>query len=199
MWEARFDRPDYVYGTAPTAFLPRRSDWFAKGASVLSVAEGEGRNAVWLAQQGLDVTGLENAPSALKKARALADRFGVDPSFVEADVLSYDWPEAAYDIALGLFIQFVGPADQAEIVEGMKHAIKPGGLLILHGYTPKQTEYGTGGPRAVENMYTPDLLRGFVPGWTVALCAAYETTLVEGIGHSGRSALIDFVARKPAL
>ncbi|MEC3860544.1 class I SAM-dependent methyltransferase [Mesobacterium sp. TK19101] len=197
MWEARFDRPDYLFGTAPTAFLPRRADWFPKGATVLSVAEGEGRNAVWLAQQGLKVTGLENAPSALKKAHALARRFGVDPTFVEADVLAHDWPEAAFDIALGIFIQFAGPADRTVIVDGMKRAVKPGGLLILHGYTPKQIEYGTGGPRAVENMYTPDLLRNLVPGWTVELCDAYEDDLDEGVGHSGRSALIDFIARKP--
>jgi len=197
MWEDRFNRPDYLFGTAPAQFLTRRAEWFAPGQSVLSIAEGEGRNAVWLAQQGLDVTGVEYAPSAIAKAKALAVKAGVSPTFLQADLFDWVWPEAAFDIVLGVFIQFVGPEDRTTLFDHMKRAVRPGGLIMLHGYTPKQLDYGTGGPKAEENLYTEARLTALFEGWDIALCDAYEAELNEGEGHSGRSALLDFIARRP--
>jgi len=197
MWEDRFNRPDYLFGTAPSQFLTRRATWFPSGLSVLSIAEGEGRNAVWLAQQGLHVTGVEYAPSAVAKAQKLAHEAGVAPTFVQADVFEWEWPEAAFDIVLGIFIQFVGPEARRELFGKMQSAARPGGLMMLHGYTPKQLDYGTGGPKSEENLYTEDRLRELFQGWDIALCEGYEADLDEGEGHSGRSALIDFIARKP--
>ncbi len=197
MWEARYQSDDYLFGTEPAAMLTARANWFAPGQSVLSVADGEGRNSVHLAARGLDVTALEYAPSALAKARRLAEARGVTVAFVEADVLAHDWPEAAYDIVLGVFIQFVGPDERAQLFEGMARAVRPGGRIILHGYTPKQLDFGTGGPGRLENLYTPGILRAAFPGWQVDTCEAYEAHIEEGRGHSGMSALIDFAARKP--
>ncbi|RFP89479.1 class I SAM-dependent methyltransferase [Rhodobacteraceae bacterium 63075] len=196
MWEDRYQTPDYVFGTAPADFMRRHARLFAPGARALSVADGEGRNAVFLAERGLHVTALEYAPSALAKARRLAESHGVTADFREVDVLSYDWPEQ-YDLVLGVFIQFVGPAQRQRLFEGMKSAVNPGGLIALHGYTPKQLEYGTGGPPHAENMYTEDLLEAAFQGWEILENTSYEADIQEGKGHSGRSALIDFIARKP--
>jgi len=196
MWEERFATQDYVFGTTPAAFLHDIRHHLTQGASALSVAEGEGRNAVFLAQCGLDVTALEFAPSALAKARKLADARGVTVDFQQVDVLDHEWP-ATYDLVFGIFIQFVGPADRVRLFDGMKRSTRPGGLILLHGYTPKQLDYGTGGPRTVENLYTEDLLRTAFNGWDILECLSHERVLSEGKGHAGMSALIDFVARKP--
>lgn len=197
MWEDRFASPDYLFGTDPALFLTDHAGHFTPGASVLSVADGEGRNSVFLAGLGCAVTALEYAPSAVDKARRLAAEKGVEVDFRLADVLAHDWDDL-YDIVLGVFIQFVGPADRTRLFEGMARATRPGGLLMLHGYTPKQLDYGTGGPPFAENLYTPGLLADAFDGWDILLNRPHERVIEEGRGHSGRSALIDFIARRPA-
>ena len=197
MWEERFSTPDYVFGTAPAAFLLDHADLYTPGQSALCVADGEGRNSVWLAERGLDVTALEYAPSAVAKAAKLAEDKGVSLTHAQSDVFDWDWPEGFYDHVIGIFIQFVGPDGRARMFDRMQAAVKHGGFLSLHGYTPKQLEYGTGGPKAFENLYTPELLEGMFEGWEIYESRAYERELDEGKGHSGMSALIDFVARRP--
>ncbi|MGM0742042.1 MAG: SAM-dependent methyltransferase [Pseudomonadota bacterium] len=196
MWEERFSTPEYVFGRDPAAFLLDHADLLTPGASALSVADGEGRNSVFMAQRGMHVTALEFSPSAIAKARALAAEKGQRVDFQEVDVLDHDWP-GQYDLVAGIFIQFVGPAERPGLFAGMKRSVAPGGLMLLHGYTPKQVEYGTGGPPNPENMYTGDLLRDSFAGWEIVLCESYERDIREGSGHAGRSALIDFVARRP--
>ena len=196
MWEERFQTAEYVFGTEPAAFLADHVGYLApKGATALSVADGEGRNSVFMAEQGLEVTALEYAPSAIAKAEKLAKARGVTVTFREADVLAHDWAET-YDIVAGIFIQFVGPEARPALFEGMKQSVKPGGVILLHGYTPKQVDYGTGGPPNPENMYTEDMLREAFAGWDILECRAYERHIEEGTGHKGQSALIDLVARK---
>ncbi|MDQ2092638.1 SAM-dependent methyltransferase [Rhodalgimonas zhirmunskyi] len=198
MWETRFQTPDYVFGKAPARFLPDHADYLTPGLSALSVADGEGRNSVYLARQGLTVTALEFAPSAIAKARALAREHDVEVDLHKADVIADPFPvKGPFDITLGIFIQFVGPKERAALFDKMAQTTAPGGLLMLHGYTPKQLDYGTGGPRALENLYTPDLLAGAFSGWEILENRPHERDLDEGKGHSGRSALIDFIARKP--
>ena len=197
MWEERFATPEYVFGRAPAAFLADRADFLTPGATALSVADGEGRNSVFMAQQGMNVTALEYAPSAIAKARALAQENGVEVSFRHVDVLAHDWPDT-FDLVAGIFIQFAGPADRERLFDGMKRSVAPGGLMMLHGYTPKQIEFGTGGPPDPANMYTEDMLRDAFAGWDILECRAYERDIREGKGHAGRSALIDLIARKPA-
>lgn len=197
MWENRFSTDDYVFGTAPALFLPDHAAQFDPGQTVLSVADGEGRNAVWLAERGLQVTALEFAPSAVAKARKLAADRSVTLTHAEADVFDWDWPEAAFDHVIGIFIQFVGPEGRADMFDKMKGAVKSGGLVSLHGYTPKQLDYRTGGPGAEENMYTPERLADHFAGWEILENRPHEREVSEGKGHVGLSALIDFVARKP--
>ena len=196
MWEERFATPDYLFGKEPAQFLLDHADLFQPGLSVLSVADGEGRNSVHLAQRGLQVTALEFAPSAIAKARILADERGVTVDFRRFDVLTQEF-DGTYDIVLGVFIQFVGPAERAQLFRKMQDATKPGGLMMLHGYTPEQIAHGTGGPPDVRNMYTCKTLSESFLGWEIHKCREYEREVQEGRGHSGLSALIDFIARKP--
>jgi cyclopropane fatty-acyl-phospholipid synthase-like methyltransferase len=199
-WSARYRDAgdDYLFGTAPNKFLASQAERFSAGMSVLSVADGEGRNSVWLAEQGCAVTATEISPVALEKAAKLARGRHVAVDFMQADILAWTWPTAAFDAVVGIFIQFVGPAERARQLAGMKQAVQPGGLLFLQGYTPKQLEYRTGGPSAVENLYTEALLREIFSDWEIVLLHEHEDLIDEGRGHSGCSALIDLIARKPA-
>ncbi len=199
-WSARYRDAgdDYLFGTAPNRFLASQAERFGAGMSVLSIADGEGRNSVWLAEQGCAVTATEISSVALEKASRLARGRHVAVDFVAADVFHWKWPVATFDAVVGIFIQFAGPAERPRMMEGMKQAVKPGGLLFLQGYTPKQLEYRTGGPSAVENLYTEALLREMFADWEIVLLCEHEDLMEEGSAHAGRSALIDLVARKPA-
>lgn len=199
MWSARFREAgdDYLFGTEPSRFMAEHVRWFESGATALSVADGEGRNSVWLAEQGLAVTALEISPVALSKASKLAAGRGVAVDFVLGDALDWTWPAAAFDLVLAVFIQFAAPTERAKLFVDMQSAVKPGGLLLLHGYTPKQLEYKTGGPPCADHLYTPELLRQAFAGWDILELREYEAELREGTAHCGTSALIDLVARKP--
>ncbi|QDX80317.1 SAM-dependent methyltransferase [Denitratisoma sp. DHT3] len=199
VWSARYDAAgeEYLFGTAPNAFLQRQAERLKPGLSALSVADGEGRNSVWLAEEGLAVTAVEISPVALHKARRLAVSRHVTVDFIQADLLRWDWPVAAFDVVAAIFIQFVGPAERDALFARLKDALKPGGLLLLQGYTPKQLEYGTGGPSAVENLYTEELLRHAFGDFELLELRSHEALLEEGSAHRGMSAVIDLVARKP--
>lgn len=199
-WSERFRAAgeDYLFGTAPTRFLSAHSHLLEVGQSALSVADGEGRNSVWLAEQGLNVTAVEISPVAVEKARKLAAGRHVAVDFLVADTLNWEWPEGAYDFVVAMFIQFAAPVERERLFRGMVKALKPGGRLLLHGYTPKQLVYGTGGPKAVENLYTGELLRESFASLEIEELREYETLMQEGEAHRGRSALIDLVARRPA-
>lgn len=192
---------DYLFGTAPASFLAQRAGRFAAGETALAVADGEGRNSVWLAERGLTVTAVEISPPAVDKARRLAAARGVAVRFEIGDLLAPGWPPAglgtAYDWVLGIFIQFVGPEERRRLFRAMQDLTAPGGRVLLHGYTPKQLEYRTGGPSAVENLYTRELLESAFAGWEMEELVEYEDDVSEGRAHRGRSALIGMVARKP--
>ena len=198
-WSARYRDAgdDFLFGTAPNSFLASQAERFGAGMSVLSVADGEGRNAVWLAEQGCQVTATEISPVALEKAARLARGRHVSVDWKVADILNWTWPQGAYDAVVGIFIQFATPEERPRQIAGMKQAVKPGGFLLLQGYTPKQLDYRTGGPSSVENLYTEALLRELFADWEIVLLREHEAILEEGTAHCGRSALIDLVARKP--
>ena len=139
-WEARYSAPDYIFGKAPNYFLAKCKPLLPTSGRVLAVADGEGRNSVWLAEQGLDVHAIDFSPTAQDKARALAREHGVNVIFELADVHNWAYPDAAYDVVCEIFTQFSAPAERALKWAGMRKALKPGGLLIIQGYTPKQLD-----------------------------------------------------------
>jgi SAM-dependent methyltransferase len=197
VWDQRFAGEAYLFGEAPNAFLARQAARLRPGWRALAVADGEGRNGVWLAEQGLDVVSLDGSPAAQEKARRLAAARGVGLTLELADLGGWSWPERAYDVIAAIFIQFAPPGLRAKLFEGMKRALKPGGLLLLEGYRPEQIGYGTGGPRVPEQLYTEALLREAFADLRILELSAYDAALDEGPGHSGMSALIDLVAVRP--
>lgn len=197
MWNERYAGQDYLFGTRPADFVVRHAGLLRPGMSVLSVADGEGRNSVWLAEQGLRVTAMDGAPNAVDKARRLAAERGVQVDFNLADITTWDWEARAYDVVLGVFIQFAPPPLRDAIFAGMRRAVKPGGLVMLHGYAPRQVGYGTGGPACADNMYTDAILRQAFDGFEVLTLTDYDAEISEGTGHSGLSALVDCILRRP--
>jgi SAM-dependent methyltransferase len=160
------------------------------------VADGEGRNSVWLAQQGFQVDAFDVSPRAVEKASAFAQRQGVSVSFAVADVDGFAWPEAAYDGVAAIFVQFADPDTRTRLFERIVRSLKPGGVLILQGYTPKQLDYRTGGPPFPSHLYTRELLASAFSDMSVIELREYEAEVREGQGHSGQSALIGLVARR---
>lgn len=197
MWEARYaDEDGYLFGEAPAQMLVE-NPWVIDGADTcLCVADGEGRNGTWLAGMGLSVTSFDLSPTAVNRARALAAKVGVQIEAHVSDWEGWDWSES-FDLVVAVFVQFMGPEARIRQFETLREAVRPGGRLVLHGYTPEQIGYGTGGPPYPENMYTPELLGDAFGDWRVLRLAAYEREVQEGRGHSGQSALIDLVAERP--
>ncbi len=196
-WNKRYDTPDYLFGTAPSTLLSDHAQLFTPGASALLPADGEGRNGVYLASLGLNVTTFDIAPNATAKARKLAAAQGVTLDIREGSVTSWNWTERHYDYVIGVFFQFVAPQARRQIFAGIAAALNPGGLVLLRGYTPKQLDYRTGGPSEVENLYTAEMLAASFPGFAILHSELRETILSEGTRHTGMSAFIDFIARKP--
>lgn len=197
LWNERYNDDEYLFGKEPNAFLASQKGRFTPGMKVLSVADGEGRNGVWLAQQGLDVLAVEAAPRAIEKARQLANERGVSLAHECADVLTWAWGAERFDAIVAIFTQFVGPELRAQMFADMQRALKPGGLLLLEGYRVDQLKYGTGGPKEPANLYTATLLREAFADLQVLHLAEYDAHIEEGSRHRGMSALIDLVARKP--
>lgn len=196
MWDERYAGEDYLFGTEPNQFLVSQRHLLKPGMSCLAVADGEGRNGVWLAQQGLQVLSVEASAVALDKAKKLARQRGVAIDFEQADVAHWQWGENRFDAVAAIFIQFAPPALREQMFAGIKRCLKPGGLLLLQGYTPRQLEYKTGGPPAAENMYTLELLHNAFGDMEIMHLREHDDHIGEGTGHSGMSALIDLVARK---
>lgn len=195
-WEDRYRVPAYVFGTEPNYFLVSCKALLPRSGKALAVADGEGRNGIWLAEQGLEVLSLDFSPSAQQKARALAKQRGVTLTIAQADVHTWDYPEAAFDVVVEIFTQFSTPAERAKKWAGMRKALKRGGLLIIQGYTPKQLQYGTGGPKQVENLYTRAMLEEAFRDFRDMKIVEEEIEIYEGTSHGGMSAVINLTARK---
>jgi len=176
--------------------LARQRNLLEPGRRALAVTDGEGRNSVWLADLGLAVDAFDISSVAVDKAKGLACDAGVVVDFRVADCDTWNWTPASYDAVVAIFIQFAGPDLRACLFGRMVEALKPGGLLILQGYTPKQLEFNTGGPGVLENLYTEGLLRAEFSALQILDLQVYEAELREGARHAGPSALIGMVARR---
>lgn len=195
-WSKRFSCDEYIFGTEANHFLIHCQDALHPGMRALVVADGEGRNSVWLAEQGLITTAFDISPIGVNKARKLAQQKNVDVNFVVADCDHFDWAPAYYDAVVAIFVQFADPEMRARLFSNMIHALKPGGVLILQGYSPAQLEYKTGGPQDIAHLYTEELLRDSFSSLDIRELRFYDEVLNEGTQHAGRSALVGMLAYK---
>jgi len=195
-WNNRFAKDGYVFGTEPNEWLRRHADVWKAGSRILCVADGEGRNSVWLAKQGQQVEAFDISDVGVAKARRLALDSQVNVEFSVAGCDDFAWKPNLYDGVAAIFVQFADPTLRVRLFENMVRCLKPGGTIALVGYTPKQLEYGTGGPSVLSHLYTPEMLRESFSSLSIQVLEEYETVLTEGDGHNGRSAVIGMVAKR---
>jgi cyclopropane fatty-acyl-phospholipid synthase-like methyltransferase len=195
-WNKRFSEQSYLFGTEPNAFLSSQRARLRPGMRALAIADGEGRNGVWLAEQGLNVLSVDFSPVALKKADELAATAQVTLETECVDLATWDWGAPRFDLVAAIFIQFAAPDLRDHIFQKMKDVLVPGGLLLLEGYGPKQLAFGTGGPQDVNKLYTPALLKEAFGDLDILALEEYEADLSEGERHKGMSAVVDLVAQK---
>lgn len=195
-WDARFESEVYTYGTRPNAFVVQETPRLPEGAEVLDLGAGEGRNAVWLAEQGFRVTALDYAEAGLAKTRALAAARGVAVETVLADA-AYWSPDRPWDALVCTFVH-LRLGERLRLYTAMQAALRPGGLLIAEWFRPEQRTdgYTSGGPPTLDLLTKPrELEQHFIWG-DVLLCEQAEVTLNEGPFHQGPAATVRFIFRK---
>jgi SAM-dependent methyltransferase len=195
-WNNRFSKEGYVFGTEANEWLRRHATVLKAESRVLCVADGEGRNSVWLAKQGHHVEAFDISEVGVAKAKRLAQECHVCVNFAVAGCDDFAWPQNHYDGVAAIFVQFADPEIRTRLFENMVRSLKLGGSLLLLGYTPKQLDYATGGPSVLSHLYTPEMLREAFGDLDIQSLDEYETTLAEGEGHRGKSAVIGLIATR---
>ncbi|UUC91651.1 bifunctional 2-polyprenyl-6-hydroxyphenol methylase/3-demethylubiquinol 3-O-methyltransferase UbiG [Comamonas sp. C11] len=195
-WDQQFSVEGYKYGTAPNAFLQSEAHRIAPSSKVLVPGDGEGRNSVWLAQQGHQVTALDVSSVGLQKAKALAVEGGVMVHTVLADL--EDWrAESLFDAVVLTYVH-LPPSLRPYAHRRLAQALRTGGVLILEAFHPLQLGRTSGGPKQADMLYTLDMLHSDFQGMLdVQLAQECETTLHEGPGHQGLAAVTRYVATRP--
>ena len=195
MWDQRYNTADYVYGTRPNDFLADVAGRIPPGR-VLCIAEGEGRNAVYLAQLGHDVVAVDASAVGMRKAQKLAQDRGVAIETVVADLADYEIGQNSFDAIVSIFAH-VPPVIRGPLHRRIVSGLKPGGMLILEAYTPEQIAYGTGGPPVAELTMTLQVLVDELRGLEFTHAAELCRDVVEGSLHTGTGAVVQVVAIKP--
>lgn len=196
MWDDRFSSPEYVYGTEPNDFLAASASRIPAGR-VLSIADGEGRNGVFLATRGYDVTSVDSSSVGLAKARRLADARGVRLTTVVADLAEFEIAPESWEGIVSIFCHLPQPLRQRVHAQAVR-GLAPGGVFVLEAYSPEQLRHGTGGPQSAELLPTLDALRTELHGLEILHAEAVERDVHEGALHEGKSAVVQFIGRKPA-
>ena len=194
-WDERFSIEEYLFGAEPAQALVKLEHYLIPQGETLVIADGEGRNSVYLASKGFKVTASDASTVANIKARALAASQNVEVDYQVEDFFDIDWSAKQYDNIVGIFFQFIPPDKIKQVLTALRTAIKKGGTLLIHGYTPQQIELATGGPKDVSLMYTKELFEDMFENVEILVNNEYQMQLTEGSGHNGPSALIDFVAQ----
>lgn len=199
MWNQRYSEPGFAYGTEANDFLAANAErTLPPKGEILCLAEGEGRNAVFLARLGFRVTGVDSSAVGLEKARALAARHGVEIATIVADLGEFDLGAARWDGIVSIWCHT--PSDlRSRLHRSVVMALRPGGVLLLESYTPKQLEYKTGGPPTAELMMTLGAVREELAGLEFLDAEEKLREVHEGKYHDGMSAVLQVVARKPSL
>jgi SAM-dependent methyltransferase len=189
VWDERFAGEGYVYGTRPNAWLASVAGRLQAGSRILSLGEGEGRNAVWLAQQGHRVEAVDGSAVGLAKAQRLAAERGVALATTVADLAAYRPEPKSWDAVILIFLHLPPPL-RAAVHAGAEAALVPGGRLVIEAFTPRQLALSSGGPRQAELLYEVATLRGDFPVITWEELREEEIELDEGPLHRGRAAVV---------
>lgn len=195
IWDDRYGTDEYVYGTSPNEFLVSVVDQLPVG-KVLSLGEGEGRNAVFLAERGFTTVAVDSSSVGLEKALRLAGKRGVTIEAITADLGEFTIHPASWDAIISIFCHL--PVELRKAVHrGVVQGLRPGGMVVLEAYTPAQLKHGTGGPQSVDMLMTLDALREELKDLVFLHAKELEREVFEGSLHKGMSAVVQIVARKP--
>lgn len=193
-WNHRYAMPGFAYGTEPNDFLREVAP--SLNGPVLCLGEGEGRNAVFLAQRGLDVTAVDLSAIGLEKASKLAAERGVTLTTQAVDLADFDLGTSRWGSIVSIWCHLPGWV-RTRVHAAVKTALVPGGAYVLEAYTPRQLAFDTGGPKNAELLYEPDVVRAELGGLTLERCVELEREVSEGDWHRGRSAVLQVLARRP--
>lgn len=192
MWNERYSTDDYIYGTEPNDFLASHYSRLPKGR-ILSLAEGEGRNAVFLAKQGFDVTALDASEVGLAKAIRLAEQNDVRIATIHADLSDFDPGVAQWNGIVSIFAHIPGDA-RKRLYGRIAASLKPAGVFLLEAYTPDQIGRGTGGPQSEDLLPNGEKLRDELVGMNFLHLEELERDVIEGTFHTGRAAVVQAIA-----
>ncbi len=194
-WEQRYRADEYVFGTEPNDFLRANVGLLPPGR-VLCLAEGEGRNATFLAAQGYDVSSIDLTEAGVAKTRRLAVERGVSVAAEVGDLATADLGVGRWLAVVSMFAH-VPPDVRRDLHRRVVAALAPGGVLLLESYTPAQIGRGTGGPQTAELTMTLAGLREELAGLDFVIGEELERDVVEGPGHTGAGSVVQVIARRP--
>jgi SAM-dependent methyltransferase len=194
-WNKRYANGDYLYGTEPNLFLAEHCSLLS--GPVLSLSEGEGRNAVFLASRGLEVLGVDISMVALDKAKKLAKSRGVEIRTIVADLATFEPEENHYGSVVSISAHLPSTV-RNKLYPLIERSLKPNGIIILEAYSENQLSRDTGGPKDADMLMTVDKLHREFPNFEPVLLREVEREVSEGEGHTGMASVVQFIARKKA-
>ncbi len=194
MWDKRYDTKEYVYGIKPNNFLVENIKYVMPG-KVVCLAEGEGRNSVFLARNGYQVIAVDSSAIGLKKAQTLAKKSGVSIDTVVSNLTEYQPTPQSLSTVISIFCHLPKPM-RVELHNRVMEGLKPGGTLLLEAYTPEQLKYGTGGPPTKELMMSLEELKDELKNADFLLARETKREIIEGTLHTGIGAVVQIIARK---
>ena len=194
-WNDRYTTTKYLYGTEANAFLVENAHLLQ--GPVLSLSEGEGRNAVFIASRGLRVLGVDCSSVGLEKARALAKSRGVVIETEVADLAEYEPKEGHYGSVVSISAHLPGSIRE-KLYPLIEASLKPNGVVLLEAYSENQLAKNTGGPKDVDMLMSVEKLRKEFPSLQVLLLREIEREVSEGEGHTGMASVIQYIGRNEA-
>lgn len=194
MWDKEFDTETYVYGKDPNEFLRDNYEALPKG-KILCLAEGEGRNAVFLAKKGFDVTAVDLSQVGLNKAEKLAKESGVHIKTVCEDLATFNLGKACWDGIVSISCH-LPPEIRAPLYQKIASSLKENGVFLIEGYTPEQLNYNSGGPPVAEMMISANILTNELSGLSFHILKELERNVCEGINHTGLASVVQGIAVK---
>lgn len=195
-WDTRYAEPDFAYGLEANAFLVSLADRFVAGQRALVIGDGEGRNGVWLAEQGLSVLSVDQSVIGMEKARQLAQQRGVNLETECVDLLHWDWPQAQFDWVVSIYVHFP-PDIRARMHANCMAALRPGGEIIMEAFTPEQLNYASGGPPVREMLYDAAMMKADFAAAEILQLDEAVLPLAEGKYHVGDGAVLRARFRRP--
>lgn len=194
-WDQRYNTDEFVYGIHPNDFLMSVMPKLKGKKRVLCLAEGEGRNAVFLAEQGFDVTALDISQVAVEKGQRLAKQRGVEVNWLVTDLADYSFERSGWDLIVAVFMHLPSELRQ-QVFHKIPASLSSGGAFIGEFYRKEQLQLNTGGPKDLDMLYCPELLQKEIQPLECCHLNVINREVIEGIGHTGMAAVVQIMAIK---